>query len=155
MDLADRIIAQNQTEEKRREYAPHYGIDETGIPIPKPVNADYIIIRIIGNKNIYKIGDRFYVDRHEYRQAAQSLIALCGRPKIVVFEEELDDDSKHEANENMWKQVKSTINSEHGLIWDRLRDMVPQFNKRYLRINKQLVWDRELADIIFLPEEYL
>lgn len=155
MDLADRIIAQNQTEERKREYAPHYGIDDTGIPIPKPVNADYVIMRIIGNKNIYKIGDRFYVDRYLYRQTSQSLIALCGRPKIVAFDDDLDDDAKHNANEDMWKQVKGTINSEHGLIWDRLRDMVPTFNKRYLRINRQLVWDRELADIVFLPEEYL
>lgn len=155
MDLADRIIAQNQTEERKREYAPHYGIDETGIPIPKPVNADYVIMRIIGNKNIYKIGDGFYVDRHLYKQTSQSLIALCSRPKIAVFDDDLDDDAKHEENEIMWKQVKSTINSEHGLIWDKLRDMVPPFNKRYLRINRQLVWDRELADIIFLPEEHL
>lgn len=157
MDLADRIIAQNQTEERKREYAPHYGIDDTGIPIPKPVNADYVVMRILGNINMYKIGEMFFVDKRRYRETAQNIIALCGRPRLVMFEgiDEEDKLKQHEANEEMWRQMKSVINSEHGLIWEKLRDMVPDYSKRYLRINKQLVWDRENADIIVLPEDYL
>ena len=54
MDLADKLIAQNQAEEKKRAngFAPHHGIDETGLPVPNPVNADYVVMRIISNINI-------------------------------------------------------------------------------------------------------
>ena len=159
MDLADRLIAQNQAEEKKRTdgFAPHYGIDETGIPIPKPVNADYVIMRIIGNVNIYKLGDEFFVDKRKYKQNSQSLIALCGRPDIILFEniDGDDKDAQYEAKESMWKQMKNTINSEHGLIWEKMRDIVPPFNKRYLRINRELVWDRETSEILTIPDEYL
>lgn len=159
MDLADRLIAQNEADEKKKNnnFAPHYGIDETGIPIPKPVNSDYVIMRIIGNVNMYRIGDEFYVDKRHYRQGPQALIALCGRPKIVLFEDidEDDKEAKYEARENMWRQVKNTINSEHGLIWEKMRDLVPRFNKRYLRINRMLVWDRETSEILVIPDEYL
>lgn len=158
MDLAEKLIAQNQREEnkKSRGFAPHYGIDETGIPIPKPVNSAYIVARIIGNINIYQLSGEFYVERRRYKQTAQNLIALCGRPRVVLFEDEIGDkDSQHEINEMIWKQTKSVINSEHGLIWERLREVVPQFNKRYIRINNLLVWDKEQAEILVIPEEYL
>ena len=159
MDLADKLIAQTQADERKKNngFAPHYGIDETGIPIPKPVNSDYIILRIIGNVNMYRIGDEFYVDKRRYRQGPQSLIALCGRPNIVLFEDidEDDKDAQYIAKENMWRQVKNTINSEHGLIWEKMREMVPQYNKRYLRINRMLVWDRETSEILIIPDDYL
>ena len=155
MDLADKLIAKNKAEEekKTRGFAPHYGIDETGLPIPKPVNASYVVMRIIGNLNIYQISGEFYVGHRRYRQTAQTLIALTGRPRIVVFEDiDNDKDAQHEANEAMWKQMKNTINSEHGLIWEKLREMVPQFSKRYLRINDQLVWDKTTSEILLIPK---
>lgn len=159
MDLADKLIAQNEAEEKKKNncFAPHYGIDETGIPIPKPVNSDYIVMRIIGNVNMYRIGNEFYVDKRHYKKGSQSLIALCGKP-IIVLHEDIDPDDKEAqyiATDNMWRQVKNTINSEHGLIWEKLRDMVPQFDKRYIRINGQLVWDREKSEILVIPDEYV
>lgn len=155
MDLADQLIAKQQKSIAKKEngFAPHYGIDETGLPIPKPVNADYVVMRIIGNVNIYRAGGDFFIGRRTLRQSSQSLIALTGRPKLVVFDDEsLDDDGKREENENMWKQMKSVINSESGLIWEMMRKMVPMYNKRYIRINDQLVWDRVETDIIVMPK---
>lgn len=156
MDLADKLIAQKQAEEKKREnnFAPHYGIDETGLPVPKPVNASYIVMRIIGNLNIYQLGGEFYVGQRRYKQTAQNLIALSGRPHLVMFEdvEDNDKETQHNMDETMWKQMKNTINSEHGLIWEKLRETVPQFNKRYIRINDQLVWDKETSEILLIPK---
>lgn len=158
MDLADKLIAQNRAEEREKEndFAPHYGIDETGLPVPNPINAAYIIMRIIGNLNIYRLGDKFYVNKKHYPQNKQSLLALCGRPRIVLFEDIDPDDrmKKYEINNTVWNQVKSVAGSEYGLIWDRLHDMVPEFNKRYLRINHMLVWDRETSEILVIPDEY-
>lgn len=157
MDLADRIIAQNKLEEKKKEYAPHFGIDETGIPVPKPVNASYVVMRILGNKELHQAGGEFYIHRQRYPKNSQSLIALCGRPKLVLFEDVSEDDldSKHEVNEDLWKQLKNTIKSEHGLIWEMLKEMTPAFDKRYIRINKELVWDRRTSEIIMMPEDVL
>lgn len=155
MDLADQLIAKHQANVTREEngFAPHYGIDETGLPVPKPINADYVVMRIIGNVNIYKAGNDFFVGRRSLRQSSQSLIALTGRPKIIIFDDEsLDEDGKREENENMWKQMKNVINTESGLVWEMLRKMVPVYNKRYIRINDQLVWDRETTDIIVMPK---
>jgi hypothetical protein len=156
MDLADRLIAQKQAEDKKREnnFAPHYGIDDTGLPVPKPVNASYVVMRIMGNLNMYQIGGEFYIGRRRYKQTAQNLIALTGRPHLVTFDD-IDEDDKvkqHETDEIMWKQMKNIINSERGLIWERLREVIPHFNKRYLRINEQLVWDRETSDILIIPK---
>jgi len=156
MDLADKLIAQNQAEEKKKAngFAPHHGIDETGLPVPNPVNADYVVMRIIGNINIYQMGGEFYVGKQRYKQTSQSIIALTGRPRLIVFENVRPDDKdkQHETNEVMWKQMKSVINSEAGLIWEMLRKMVPHYNKRYIRINDQLVWDRETTDILIMPK---
>lgn len=155
MDLADQLIAKHQANVAREEngFAPHYGIDETGLPVPKPINADYVVMRIIGNVSIYRAGDDFFVGRRTLRQNSQALIALTGRPKLVIFDNEsLDEDGKREENENMWKQMKNVINSESGLIWEMMRKMVPVYNKRYIRINDQLVWDRENTDIIVMPK---
>ena len=154
MDLADKLIAQSQAGGGGHRFAPHYGVDETGLPVPKPVNADYVVARIIGNLNIYQIHGEFYHDKYRYKQTNQSLIALTGRPRLILFDDidQDDKDKQHEANENMWKQMKSVINSESGLIWEMLRKMVPQYNKRYIRINDQLVWDREAADILLMPK---
>ena len=159
MDLADKLIAQKQAEERAKEnnFAPHYGIDETGLPVPKPVNASYIVMRIIGNLNIYQLNGEFFVDKRRYKQTAQSLIALTGKPRLVVLEDvvENEEEKKRELSETMWRQVKNVINSEHGLIWEKLREMVPQFNKRYIRINNMLVWDRETCEILVMPDEYV
>ena len=154
MDLADQLIAKNKSEEKRRTFAPHYGIDETGLPVPNPINADYVVMRIISNINIYQTGGEFFVGKQRYKQTSQSIIALTGRPKLIVFEDiDSDDrDKQREENENMWKQMKNVINSESGLIWEMMRKMVPVYNKRYIRINDQLVWDRETTDIIVMPK---
>lgn len=158
MDLADRLIAQNEAEQnKKSEFAPHYGIDETGIPVPKPVNAAYVIMRIIGNINIYRLGEEFYVNKRHYQKNAQSLLALCGRPKLVVFEDVEPDDvhAQYMENDAMWNQLKRVVSSEHGLIWDRLRDVVPEFNKRYIRLNHMFVWDKEACEILVIPDEYV
>lgn len=156
MDLADKLIAQSQIEEKKRAngFAPHYGIDETGLPVPNPVNASYVVMRIIGNVNIYQTGAGFFVGRQRYKKTCQSIIALTGRPRIIVFEDIDNDDidKQHEANEVMWKQMKNVINSEHGLIWEMLRKMVPHYNKRYIRINDLLVWDKETSEILLMPK---
>lgn len=159
MDLADKLIAKNQAEERAKEnnFAPHYGIDETGLPVPNPVNASYIVMRIIGNLNMYQLNGEFFIDKRKYKQTAQSLIALTGRPHLVMLENPEDEEKglRHELDEKMWQQVKKTINSEHGLIWEKLREMVPQFNKRYIRINRMLVWDRETSEILVMPDEYV
>lgn len=159
MDLADKLIAKKQAEEraKKNNFAPHYGIDETGLPVPNPVNASYIVMRIIGNLNMYQLNGEFFIDKRKYKQTAQSLIALTGRPRLVMLENPEDEEKglKHELDERMWQQVKKTINSEHGLIWEKLREMVPQFNKRYIRINRMLVWDRETSEILVMPDEYV
>lgn len=159
MDLADKLIAKNQAEKRAKEnnFAPHYGIDETGLPVPNPVNASYIVMRIIGNLNMYQLNGEFFIDKRKYKQTAQSLIALTGRPRLVMLENPEDEEKglKHELDERMWQQVKKTINSEHGLIWEKLREMVPQFNKRYIRINRMLVWDRETSEILVMPDEYV
>ena len=159
MDLADKLIAKKQAEERAKEnnFAPHYGIDETGLPVPNPVNASYIVMRIIGNLNMYQLNGEFFIDKRKYKQTAQSLIALTGRPRLVMLENPEDEEKglRHELDERMWQQVKKTINSEHGLIWEKLREMVPQFNKRYIRINRMLVWDRETSEILVMPDEYV
>ena len=155
MELADQLIAKHQANVAREEngFAPHYGIDETGLPVPKPINADYVVMRIIGNVSIYRAGEDFFVGRRTLRQNSQALIALTGRPKLIIFDDEsLDEDGRREENENMWKQMKNVINSESGLIWEMMRKMVPVYNKRYIRINDQLVWDRETTDIIVMPK---
>ena len=157
--MADKLIAKNQAEKRAKEnnFAPHYGIDETGLPVPKPVNASYIVMRIIGNLNMYQLNGEFFIDKRKYKQTAQSLIALTGRPRLVMLENPEDEEKglRHEMDEKMWQQVKKTINSEHGLIWEKLREMVPQYSKRYIRINRMLVWDRETCEILVMPDEYV
>lgn len=155
MDLADQLIEKNKrnVEKEKNGFAPHYGIDETGLPVPKPINADYVVMRIIGNTNMYRIGNEFFIGKRCLRQTSGTVIAITGRPKLVVFNDEsLDNDGKREANENMWKQMKNVVNSESSLIWEMLRKVVPVYNKRYIRINNQLVWDRETTDIILMPK---
>lgn len=151
MGLADKLIAKQAS----NDLAPHYGVDETGLPVPSPINADYVVARIIGNKDIYQANGDFYIGHTLYKQTPQSLIALCGHPRLVEFDAlspQATMSSKSEVNYQVWRQIKKVINEEYGLVWEMLRHTTPSYNKRLIRINDDLVWDKDSSTIKFMPK---
>ena len=122
-----------------------WGIDEYGFPFPKPVNSDAVAARIFARyENVFRIGNDIFVNRVRVSQNKTELMALCGRPRIVAWADEEDD-------ELFWRQVKHIINGEWPLVWAKIRELAPEYNRDYIRIVGGLIWDMDDSDIIYKP----
>lgn len=145
-NLADRVI--NRVEEdKHREQANIVGVwgfDESGFPWPNPVNSDAIVARIFScheKDSIFKIDNQIFVHRKKVLQNKSTLLTLCGRPKIVEWV------SEPEYNK-FWREVKRTISGEYPIIWARIIEIAPPYNRDYIRIDKNHIWGKNEADIL-------
>lgn len=142
MDLADRII--NNSKLLENEFA-EYGIDELGLPVPYPLNTSYIVARIIGSeKNLFKVQRRLYLDKRLIPMNSTYVKMLCGEPRIVLW--------KNEDMQKKWKSTSSFINNNFSIIWDKLMEYVPEYDRRYIEVVKGLVWDKEKSDFIVKGE---
>ena len=140
-NLADSVI--NQIErEKQGPIVGQWGIDEVGFPWPKPVNNDAIVARIfLRHDNIFKIEREIFVDRNKVQQNKNSLIALCGRPKIIEWADKADDEA-------FWKELRLMINTDWPIIWERIIEIAPIYNRDYIRLNDRMVWGKDESDIL-------
>lgn len=142
MDLADRIIQNNSVQEKDYQ---EFGIDELGLPVPYPINTSYIVARIIGSdKNLFKVGDRLYLDKRYIPMRASYVKMLCGEPRIVLW--------KNDEMRDKWKNPSSFIGNNFSIIWDKLMKYVPEYDRRYIEVVKGLIWDKEKSDFIVKGE---
>lgn len=114
MDLADRIIDINN-----RENEP-FEVDEFGLPMPDEVNQDYIVARILSQKyNIYKIQGELFVDGELVKPSISNLVWLNHGPNKYICGKNLT------------------------LIWKRLLECVHEYDRKYIRITDEIVWNRE------------
>lgn len=143
-NLADQLVG--KLTEPEKEAINQWGIDETGFPWPNPVNADSVVARIYsryGENNIYMLGDDIYINHEKMFPRSSSVLAVCGKPKIIMW---VTDDQDYD---EFWKQVKRTINTEWSLIVARLKEITPQYDRKYIRIINNLVWGKDESDILF------
>lgn len=147
MSLADKIINRQHLEEN--DYI-EFGIDEVGIPVPKPLNSEYIVARIIAKSSVYyKINDTVFIDKERLNgkisNTTREVAILCGEPRIILWK---DDSSRLE-----WRGVSSIIKKESMMIYARLLELAPEFDKRRIKVTDNLMWDCKKADFIIRGEE--
>ena len=140
--LADKVI--DRLEQTPADDEPYWGIDELGIPVPKPVNIAYIVARVLArNENVFHIYGEVFVDRKPVQQTSKVLLALCGRATVVSV-----PDGESKKNIEPWAQTKAIINREYPLVWERIKESTPVYDRKYIKITDHLVWDKDEADII-------
>ena len=142
-NLADMII--NQMERGEDVNNTHWGIDETGLPWPNPVNADAIVARLFskyGRDGIFKIQDGLFINRKMVKKDKSTLLALCGKPQIVIWA-----DDEHDYAE-FWAQIKKVISTEWPIIWATVMEYSDEYNNDYIRVSGTMVWDKNKSDII-------
>ena len=136
MNLADKIINNISFED-----FSEFGIDELGLPVPYPINTDYIVARIIGsNKNIFRVGDDLFLDKKKIPMSSSYIKMLCGEPKIILW--------KNDDLQKKWKGVSGFIGSNYPIIWDKIIKYSPVYSRRYIEVVNNLIWDKEKADFI-------
>lgn len=138
MDLADKIIdiANNGS----KEYS-EYGIDELGLPVPYPLNCDYIVARIMARSDsFFRIGNDAFVNRTLVKNNASSISIYCGEIKIALW--------KNDALKDKWKGATTFINRECHMIYSRILELFPEYDRRYIEVVDNLIWDREKTDFI-------
>lgn len=125
MGIADEIIT-NMNNSQSSEY------DDVGLPIPQEETNDYIVARIIcRNKDrLFKIGDTVFRDRKP----------LGGniRQRIVILN---------------GKQDKLIRGDNCLIIWERLKEVLPEYNRDAIEIANGIVWNRKKADIEYRNEK--
>ena len=120
MGLADDIIKQNASDDPSLKY------DDVGLPIPETKNNDYIVSRIIcrNKRRLFKVGDNIWYDRKVMSgRIKDNLIILNGKTDNLI-------------------RGDNCI-----LIWERLKEVLPEYNRDYIKIADGLVWNRRKADI--------
>lgn len=142
MSLADRIIDMGSGGAE----PDYFGIDERGIPAPCPLNHHYVVARIVSEYPcLYRRGGEIYVNNKLVERNVDNIFILCGRPRIVLWN-----------GNNFKKQWEGAIDREikrdRAIIWSLLYEMIPDHNKRYIRVTDTLVWDKEKADFLVIPE---
>lgn len=125
MDLADKIIASNDSNNEP------FKVDEFGLPIPETVNQDYIVARILSQKRIfYKLHGDLYVDGELIKPSISNIVWLNnGADKYI-------------SGKNI------------TIIWKRLLECVHEFERKYIRITNELIWNRETAEIEYWYNRY-
>lgn len=153
--LADRVIEQNDARNAGKEYSDYWGIDEVGFPWPKPVTAMAVACRVLARygstENIFKIGEDLFIYRRKMAMGhlnGRTLMAACGKPEIVLWADENDTKTQ---DQEFWRQVKRIINTEYPIIWSAILDLIPEYNRDYIRISGDLVWDVNNAKVIINP----
>lgn len=151
--LAERLI-NRLADESMDNYSGQWGIDATGFPWPKPVNAQAVAVRLFfrhgrknGIDNIFKVGDDLFIDRKKIVQNKPTLLSLYDKPKIVLWASEDTDAQDAEA---LWKQIKQIVSSEWPIVWAIVREIAPEYNKDYIRITDNLVWGKNESDILYM-----
>lgn len=148
-NLADRIIDRmNKTVSAKDDYKNQWGIDEFGFPWPNPVTTDAIVASILlkyNKENMFKISGDLFFDRVKYTQNRQNLLAICGKPKIIVWANESEERRDIEA---LWAQIKRVVNSDWPVIWVKLREIIPEYSRDYIRIKDDMIWGKEESDIL-------
>lgn len=140
--LADKVI--DRLEQAPAKDEPYWGIDELGIPVPKPVNISYVVARVlVQHENIFRIHDKVFVRRKPVQKNSQTLLSLCGRLELAVSPDGNNNDSIEP-----WAQAKRIINKEHPLVWKRIVELIPVYDRKYIKITDHLAWDKDEADII-------
>ena len=142
MSLADDIIEQNNKVELEK--YEEFGIDELGLAVPKPVNADYILSRIIARHEFFfKIGKDVFIDRKKITSGVSNLTLaitiLCGDPKIVLWADNIKKED--------WKGVMPTIKRDSSLIYSKMLALFPEYNRDFIKITDGLIWNKKKADI--------
>lgn len=118
MNLADKII------EAKDEQSLPFSVDELGLPMPDKTNQEYIVARILSQKrNIYKIKGDLFVDGELVKPSVANVIWL---------------------NHGGDKYINGNTLT---LIWRRLLECVHEFDRRYIRITDEIVWDREKSQL--------
>lgn len=150
--LADRVIEQNERN-SNRVHSDQWGIDEIGFPWPRPVSAMAVACRVLakyGNTDrLFRVGDDIYIDRKKInRKNSPNLMALCGRPEIILWADESDINAQ---DAEFWTQVKHVINTEAPIVWADIISMAPEYNRDYIRITDNMIWDVNNANVMIHP----
>lgn len=148
-NLADRVINSiNKPRQEDDQYKDQWGIDEFGFPWPNPVTTDAIVASILlkyNKESMFKVSGDLFFNRVKYTQNRQNLLALCGKPKIVLWANASEESHDIEA---LWSQIKRVINSDWPVIWVKLREIIPEYNRDYIRIRDDMIWGKEESDIL-------
>lgn len=140
--LADKII--NRLDQPPEEDEHYWGIDELGIPVPKPVNISYVIARVFAqHENIFHIHNEVFIDRTPVRKNSHTLLSVCGRLEIVSSPNGIEKGSVEP-----WIEMKRIINGEYPLVWKKIIELSPIYDRKYIKITDHLAWDKDGADII-------
>lgn len=140
--LVDKIIS--RLEQPPAEEEPYWGIDELGIPVPKPVNISYVTARVFAqHENIFHIQNEVFIDRKPVRKNNHNLLSLCGRLEIVSSPNGIE-----KGNVEPWVEMKKIINGEYPLVWKKIIELSPVYDRKYIKITDHLAWDKDEADII-------
>lgn len=120
MGLADEIIIKNQRQNEIYEY------DDVGLPAPEVENNDYIVARIIcrNKRSLFKVGDEvFYGRKPMSNNIKNNLVILNGKADTLI-------------------KGDNCI-----LIWERLKELLPEYNRDFIKITDGVVWNKRKADI--------
>lgn len=147
MGLADEIIKNNSDQNRE---CNDVGIDDLGFPAPQTPNTDYVVARILArDKTLFKLNGSVYSNRKQIIRennipAPKQILFMCGEPKIICPRA-----SATPAELAKWSaKVIHVINTYAPIIYERLYEMIPQYNKRYIQITDNLIWDKEKGDFV-------
>lgn len=136
MDLADKIIKNSKVEDY-----PEYGIDELGLPVPKPLSCDYIVARIIVKSTFFfQIDGKVFINRKLLKNNVSDTAIACGEPRIILWKDESDREK--------WKGVTAFIKREQPMIYARMLELFPEYDRRYIEVVDNLIWDTEKSEFI-------
>lgn len=120
MDLADKLIERLEREPQ----AALTGRDSLGLPVPDRHTVDYICARVLKqHPDIYKFKDRLYDGHTQIKEDKLTLISYNG---------EIDKFIKPD----------TTV-----LIWDRIRELVPELSFDKIIISDHLIWDMKKGEL--------
>lgn len=155
--LADKVIQRLESEAKfTNGRYPQWGVDDKGFPWPNPVNAEAIAAALFfwhgkerGVDNIFKIEGEIFIGGRKITKDRTTLLSLFRQPKIVCWADKSSQQDSIASSHTLWKQIKSTINSEWPIIWAKVVEIAPVYDKGYIRIAEGLIWGKEEGDILF------
>ena len=151
-DLASQIAKGNKPSGKKK--SPDYwGFDELGFEWPNPVNSEAVVASVLcryddikGVCCIYRVGDDLFVNGKKVKQTSAGLLGLLSQPHIVLW---TNYDPNNQDELKVWKQIKHIVATEYPIVFNRLLELVEEYNRRYIRVSKNYVWDTENSEFIF------
>lgn len=123
MGLADEIIdktRQDESEAKEQRY------DDVGLLIPEVENNDYIVARIIcrNKRKLFKANGVVYYNRAPMsNKIKDNLVMLNGKTDSLI-------------------RGDNCI-----LIWERLKELLPEYNRDCIKIADGFIWNRKTTNI--------